>query len=63
MVNYILRRILFATLVLLGTSLGSFAVIQLPPGDFATQYRMRLVNQSGMGVTEAEAAAEVYRER
>jgi peptide/nickel transport system permease protein len=36
MINYILRRILFAALVLLGTSLVSFAVIQLPPGDFAT---------------------------
>jgi peptide/nickel transport system permease protein len=63
MVTYILRRILFATLVLLGTSLVSFAVIQLPPGDFATQYRMRLINQSGMDVAEAEAAARVYRER
>jgi peptide/nickel transport system permease protein len=63
MINYILRRILFATVVLLGTSLVAFAVIQLPPGDFATQYRMRLINQSGMGVAEAEAAAEVYRER
>ena len=63
MVNYILRRILFATLVLLGTSLVAFAVIQLPPGDFATQYLMRLINQSGMGVAEAEAAAKLYRER
>ena len=63
MINYILRRILFATVVLLGTSMVAFAVIQLPPGDFATQYRMRLINQSGMGVAEAEAAAEVYRER
>ena len=63
MVNYILRRILFAMGVLLGTSLVAFAVIQLPPGDFATQYRTRLINQSGMGVAEAEAAADVYRER
>jgi peptide/nickel transport system permease protein len=63
MVNYILRRVLFAALVLLGTSLVAFAVIQLPPGDFATQYRTRLINQSGMGVAEAEAAADVYRER
>jgi len=63
MINYILRRILFAALVLLGTSLVSFAVIQLPPGDFATAYRMRLINQAGMGIAEAEAAADVYRER
>ena len=63
MINYILRRLLFAVLVLLGTSLVAFAVIQLPPGDFATAYRMRLINQSGMGIAEAEAAAEIYRER
>ena len=63
MINYILRRLLFALLVLLGTSLVAFAVIQLPPGDFATAYRMRLINQSGMGIAEAEAAAELYRER
>jgi len=63
MINYIVRRLLFAVLVLLGTSLVAFAVIQLPPGDFATAYRMRLINQSGMGIAEAEAAAELYRER
>ena len=63
MINYLVRRLLFAVLVLLGTSLVAFAVIQLPPGDFATAYRMRLINQSGMGIAEAEAAAKVYRER
>jgi peptide/nickel transport system permease protein len=63
MINYILRRILFAIVVLIGISLVSFIVIQLPPGDFATQYKQRLINQAGMSTTEAEAAAEIYREK
>jgi peptide/nickel transport system permease protein len=63
MLNYIARRLLFALLVLFGISLVSFAIIQLPPGDFATVYKSRLINQSGMGIAEAEAAADVFRER
>ncbi len=63
MLNYIARRILFSLLVLFGISLVSFALIQLPPGDFATAYQQRLINQAGMQQAEAEAAADVYRER
>jgi peptide/nickel transport system permease protein len=63
MVNYILRRLLMAVVVLLGISLVAFIVIQLPPGDFAQSYKQRLINQAGMTATEAEAAAAVYRAR
>jgi peptide/nickel transport system permease protein len=63
MINYILRRLLMAVVVLIGISLVSFIVIQLPPGDFAQVYKQRLINQAGMSVTEAEAAADVFRER
>ena len=63
MVNYLLRRILFAIVVLVGISMVSFVVIQLPPGDFATMYKQRLINQASMSATEAEAAADVFRER
>jgi peptide/nickel transport system permease protein len=63
MINYILRRLLMALVVLLGISLVSFIVIQLPPGDFAQVYKQRLINQAGMTPSEAEAAAEVYRAR
>ena len=63
MLNYIARRLLFALVVLFGISLVSFIIIQLPPGDFATQYRSRLINQAGMSTAEAEAAADLYRER
>jgi len=52
-----------ALVVLLGISLVSFVVIQLPPGDFAQVYKQRLINQAGMTPTEAEAAAELYRAR
>lgn len=61
MINYILRRLLMAVVVLLGISLVAFIVIQLPPGDFATMYKQRLINQAGMSAVEAEAAAEAYR--
>ena len=63
MINYILRRLLMAVVVLLGISLVAFIVIQLPPGDFAQVYKQRLINQAGMSATEAEAAAAVYRAR
>lgn len=52
-----------AVVVLLGISLVAFIVIQLPPGDFASVYKQRLINQAGMTATEAEAAAAVYRAR
>jgi len=63
MINYILRRLLFAVVVLVGISMVSFVVIQLPPGDFATVYKQRLINQAGMSASEAEAVADVFRER
>jgi len=63
MISYIMRRLLFAIIVLIGISVVSFFIIQLPPGDFATVYRERLINQGGMTVAEAEKAAEVFRKR
>jgi len=63
MVNYIMRRLLFAIVVLIGISLVSFIVIQLPPGDFASVYKQRLINQGGMTTSEAEKAADIFRVR
>lgn len=63
MVNFILRRLLISIVVLLGIALVSFAVIQLPPGDFATSYQNYLMNQAGMTQKEAEAAADMLRAR
>ena len=63
MINYIFRRVLFAIVVLIGISMVSFIVIQLPPGDYAQIYKTRLISQAGMSPTEAEKAADVFRVR
>jgi peptide/nickel transport system permease protein len=63
MVNYLIRRIIFSIVVLIGISFVSFVVIELPPGDFATTYKNRLINQAGMAPEEAEAQAQTVRER
>jgi peptide/nickel transport system permease protein len=63
MINYILRRLLMAIVVLIGISLVSFIVIQLPPGDFGDVYKSRLINQAGMSRVEAEKAADQFRIR
>jgi peptide/nickel transport system permease protein len=63
MINYIIRRILFAIVVIIGVSMVSFIVIELSPGDFVTQYETQLMAQGGMTPTEAEAAGDRLRER
>ncbi|MEA3336256.1 MAG: ABC transporter permease [Chloroflexota bacterium] len=63
MINYLLRRLFFALLVIFGVSVVSFLVIELAPGDFATQYEMRLIQQGGMSASEAEVAGDKVRER
>jgi peptide/nickel transport system permease protein len=63
MINYLIRRILFSIVVLVGISFVSFVVIELPPGDYATTYRSRLINQAGMTPDEAEMRAQSVRER
>jgi peptide/nickel transport system permease protein len=63
MVNYLIRRIVFSIVVLIGISLVSFAIIELPPGDFGTTYKNRLINQSNMKPELAEEQAQKVRER
>ncbi len=63
MLNYIIRRLLIAALLLIGVGVVSFTVIQLPPGDFASNYKQYLINQAGMSEPEAERAADIVRER
>jgi peptide/nickel transport system permease protein len=63
MINYLIRRVLFAIVVLIGISFVSFVIIELPPGDFASTYKNRLINQGGLTVEEAEAQAQTVRER
>lgn len=63
MINFIARRLLISTLLVLGIGLVSFTVIQLPPGDFASSYEGYLINQAGMTAEEARAAADLLRVR
>jgi peptide/nickel transport system permease protein len=63
MINYIIRRLLFAIVVLIGVSIVSFIVIELSPGDFVTQYEQRLIQQGGMSPEDARVAGDKVRER
>ncbi len=56
MLKYATRRLLYMLLLLLVLSMVSFAVIQLPPGDFLTSYIVEL-QQSGQPADEALVAA------
>jgi peptide/nickel transport system permease protein len=57
--NYILRRILGIIPTLLVASFVTFAIIQLPPGDFATSY---VANLSAQGDSVSQEALESLRE-
>ncbi len=63
MLNYLIRRLLFAIVVIIGVSIVSFVVIELAPGDFVTGYELQLIQQAGMSVQEAEVAGDKVRER
>ena len=56
MVTYIIRRILIMIPTLFIVSILSFAIIQLPPGDFLTAYVANL-SQTGEAVNEATVEA------
>jgi peptide/nickel transport system permease protein len=58
-VNYILRRIVGIFPTLLVASFVAFAIIQLPPGDFATSY---IANLAAQGDTVSQEALESLRE-
>ena len=51
LLKYIIRRLLWGTLVLVFVSFFSFLVIQLPPGDYITVYVARL-EKAGMRMDE-----------
>jgi peptide/nickel transport system permease protein len=61
MLAYILRRLLISIPLLIGISMVSFAVIQLPPGDFASSYQRFLMDQANLSQQDAEKAANEYR--
>jgi peptide/nickel transport system permease protein len=61
MLNYIIRRLLVAVVMLIGVAFVSFIVIQLPPGDFASTYKAYLLTQAGMSEADAERQAQNVR--
>ncbi len=56
MIGYIVRRVLLALLTIWAITVVSFAIIQLPPGDFVTSY-IAFQSASGSAVSQAEADA------
>ncbi len=56
MLSYIVRRSIYMVVILLVLSLVSFAIIQLPPGDYVTALIAEM-ETSGMMITEAESVA------
>jgi len=52
MAGYILRRLLYMIPTLIGMSLISFVIIQLPPGDFLTSV-VSAIAESGKGLDQA----------
>ncbi len=61
MMKFILRRTLTAIPLLLAISVICFVVIQLPPGDFASNYKSNLMERAGMNEAEAERLAQELR--
>ena len=62
MLNYIFRRMIISSFLLLGIGIVSFVVIKLPPGDFATRYQQYLVDR-GTPLEQAIKAADILREQ
>jgi len=60
MLNYIIRRLAYAAVMLILVSFVSFALIKLPPGDFLTQKMEQLRSR---GDRSAESRIEMYRIR
>src|SRR5688500_3024799 len=60
MIKFIVVRILSLIPVLIGISLVSFIIIQLPPGDFASSFKTNLIN-NGVPEVEAERQANAFR--
>ena len=60
MLNYIVRRLVYAVILLALISFVSFVIIKLPPGDFLTQ---KIAQLRARGDRSAEAQVETYRIR
>jgi len=61
MIPYVLRRILGMVPVMIGISLVSFVIIQLPPGDYGDHYKQHLIQRGGLSEIEAQRLADAFR--
>jgi len=61
MMRFILRRILASIPLLIAISIICFVVLQLPPGDFADNYKDNLMQRAGMSEVDAERLAQELR--
>src|SRR5882757_8555692 len=55
MLAYVLRRLVYAIALLVGISIISFAIIQLPPGDYLTTFAQNMAAR-GLDVSAAQIA-------
>ncbi|NOK59909.1 MAG: ABC transporter permease [Chloroflexi bacterium AL-W] len=62
MIQYIIRRLLLFIPMLFAISVVTFAIIQLPPGDYLTAYAASLAAESGSG-TISQERVDSLRER
>ena len=60
MLNYIIRRVLYAFIMIVLVSFASFVLINLPPTDFLAQ---KLAQLQARGDRSAEGQIETYRKR
>ena len=60
MIAFLSRRVILAVLTVIAISMLSFAIIQLPPGDFVTAY-VAILSSMGSIVTQEEA--DILREQ
>jgi peptide/nickel transport system permease protein len=60
MLTYIVRRLLYAVIMIALVSFASFVIINLPPSDFLTQ---KLAQLRARGDRSAEGQIETYRKR
>ena len=61
MLNYLLRRALYAVVAIWAVSIISFFIINLPPGDYVTSYIAQLQNTGSIVLAdEAENLREFY---
>ncbi len=60
MINYIIRRLAYAAIMVVLISFVSFVIIKLPPGDFLTQ---KLAQLQARGDTGALQQIDTYRKR